>query len=414
MKKFFCCLFFFHLFFCCTGYGQTAGCTDPLATNFNAAADSNDGSCVYATASVAPDTSFILSSNLSETSGLVFWNHYLWTHNDNTDLNLYSLDTASGAIVQPFALNGVANIDWEEISQDDNYIYVGDFGNNANGNRTDLKILRIEKNSLLLNAPAIDTINFSYSDQTTFTPTGACNTDFDCEAFVVASDSIFLFTKQWLSKQTSLYALPKTPGTFTATLKSTFNADGLITGATYLQDKKLLVLCGYSSTLAPFTWLFYDFKGYDFFGGNKRKISLALPIHQIEGIATSNGLLYYFSNEYFARYKVFTCEQKLHVVDMSLFLSNYLLGTPAGISETEVITDHNNITIYPNPGKNIITVKLHRTNTAKNYFISEMTGKIVQSGNLPGDSNIIKVNKLKKGTYLLKIGNDNVFKWVKE
>jgi len=414
MKKICACLFFFHLFLWCTGYGQISGCTDPLATNFNAAADNNDGSCVYGAASVAPDTSFLLSSNLSETSGLIFWNHFLWSHNDNTDLNLYCLDTASGAIVQTYALPGVANIDWEEISQDDNYIYLGDFGNNTNGNRTDLKILRIEKNSLLPNAPAIDTINFSFSNQTSYTPTGSCNTDFDCEAFIVTSDSIFLFTKQWLSKKTSLYGLPKTPGTYSAALKTTYNTDGLITGASYLPSARLLVLCGYSNTLAPFTWLLYDFKGYDFFGGNKRKISLELPIHQIEGVATTNGLLYYFSNEYFSRYKVFTNEQKLHVVDMSLFLSSYLLGASAGTSETEVIPNRKNLTIYPNPGKNIISVKFHSANTAKNYFISEMTGKIVQSGNLPGDSNIIKVNKLKKGTYLLKIGNDNVFKWVKE
>ncbi|HOV11953.1 MAG TPA: T9SS type A sorting domain-containing protein, partial [Bacteroidales bacterium] len=164
----------------------------------------------------------------------------------------------------------------------------------------------------------------------------------------------------------------------------------------------------------PFVWLLYDFNGTNFFGGNKRKLSLTLPLHQIEGVATTNGLLYYFSNEYFSRFKVFTNEQKLHVVDLSLYLSNYLLGTPAGISETEVNPGRSDITIYPNPGKNIISVKFHSNSTAKNYFISEMTGKIVQSGNLPGDSCIIKVNKLKKGTYLLKIGNDNVFKWVKE
>jgi len=85
--------------------------------------------------------------------------------------------------------------------QDKDYLYVGDFGNNLNGNRTDLKILRIRKNSVLVNPLKIDTINFSYSNQTNFTPTGTNNTDFDCEAFIVASDSIYLFTKQWISKR---------------------------------------------------------------------------------------------------------------------------------------------------------------------------------------------------------------------
>jgi hypothetical protein len=62
----------------------------------------------------------------------------------------------------------VKNTDWEEISQDSSYIYVGDFGNNYQGNRTDLHILRIEKKSFLLNQPIIDTISFSYSNQTDF------------------------------------------------------------------------------------------------------------------------------------------------------------------------------------------------------------------------------------------------------
>ena len=82
--------------------------------------------------------------------------------------------------MQQFNITGVENYDWEEISSDSLFIYVGDFGNNVNGNRTDLHILRIEKNSLLINSPVIDTISFTYSDQTDFTPTGSNNTDFDC------------------------------------------------------------------------------------------------------------------------------------------------------------------------------------------------------------------------------------------
>lgn len=410
MKNIFLSLAFCFLFYNIKAHAQS-GCTDPLATNYNAAATINDGSCIYNSASVIPDTSFTLSSTIQETSGLIFWDHYVWTHNDNTDMNLYSLDTLSGAITQTYTLSGVVNNDWEEISQDDNYIYLGDFGNNANGNRTDLKILRIEKSSLLLNASDIDTISFSYSNQTNFTPTGSCNTDFDCEAFIVSSDSIFLFTKQWISKQTSVYSLPKTPGTYTAVLKTTYNIDGLITGATYLQSKQLVVLCGYSNTLQPFTCLLYDFNAYNFFSGNKRKIAISLPLHQIEGVTTHDGLIYYFSNELFSRFKIITNEQKLHSVDLSLYLGNYLNGSSTNTFEIDGL---NNIIIYPNPGKEIISVKLNNTNSKKNYFISDITGKIVLSGQLQNDSSNINVKKLKKGTYILKIGSNNVFKWVKE
>ena len=60
--------------------------------------------------------------------------------------------------------NKVENSDWEEISQDDGYIYLGDFGNNT-GDRTDLHILRVEKSSLKSGKPSIDTIWYTYSDQ---------------------------------------------------------------------------------------------------------------------------------------------------------------------------------------------------------------------------------------------------------
>jgi len=76
---------------------------------------------------------------------LTYWNNLLFTHNDNDDSKIYAIDTTNGSITNSYNLNGTANIDWEEISQDENYLYVGDFGNNSSGNRTNLKILRIEK-----------------------------------------------------------------------------------------------------------------------------------------------------------------------------------------------------------------------------------------------------------------------------
>jgi hypothetical protein len=64
-------------------------------------------------------------------------------------------------------------------------------------------------------------------------------------------------------------------------LKDTFNVKGLITG--YYCHIKLLVLSGYSKSLSPFVYLFYDYDRLSFFSGNKRKIKIALPFHQIEG-----------------------------------------------------------------------------------------------------------------------------------
>jgi len=102
-----------------------------------------------------------LVNTLDETSGLILWNKRLWTHNDSEDLNIYALDTINGNILQSVQLTGTVNKDWEEISHDKDYIYIGDFGNNSGGNRTDLKILKISKNSISAGQPVIETINFS-------------------------------------------------------------------------------------------------------------------------------------------------------------------------------------------------------------------------------------------------------------
>ena len=171
-------------------------------------------------------------------------------------------------------------------------MYFGDIGNNR-GSRCDLHILRISKESILNHTFAVDTIAFYYEDQTDFSPQPQ-STDFDCEAFVVSRDSIYLFTKQWVSNQTTLYSLPKTPGTHIAHRHETYNANGLVTGAAYLPEYQLAVLCGYDyatenmlSALHPFIVLLYDFQAEKFFSGNKRRLDFDYLIRaQVEAIAT--------------------------------------------------------------------------------------------------------------------------------
>ncbi|WP_278010776.1 hypothetical protein [Flavobacterium gyeonganense] len=85
-----------------------------------------------------------MNDTIKETSGLIAYDHLLWTHNDDHDTNVYGLDSL-GKIKKRIILKNESNHDWEEISQDSSYIYIGDFGNNYSGNRSNLKILKIEK-----------------------------------------------------------------------------------------------------------------------------------------------------------------------------------------------------------------------------------------------------------------------------
>jgi hypothetical protein len=322
---------------------QIIGCTDPAALNYSSAANINDGSCIYAPAQVTPDTSFILNDTLDETSGLIMWNGFLWTHVDDTDTRLFALDSTNGSIQRRDTMFEVTNVDMEEISQDSEYIYIGDFGNNVNGNRTDLRIYRFSKDSLLNGHASADTISFAYADQTDFNPQGPYNTNFDCEAFIVTDDSIYLFTKQWISFGCKIYAFPKDTGFHFAQPRDSFNVQGLVTGATYLPDQHLITLVGYSPLIQPWLLLLYDYNSTRFFSGNKRKIDIAIGTSQTEAVTTTDGARFYITNE--KRTIASTSyPQQLHILDLRIYTDVFI---HSGIDNSE---NHNlTFNVFPNP-----------------------------------------------------------------
>lgn len=114
--------------------------------------------------------------------------------------------------------------------------------------------------------------------------------------------------------------------------KKTLNVRGLVTGATYLEDKKLISLCGYSKKGKTFIYILYDFKNDDFLSGNKRKFKLRLWFHQIEGIATQDGKLFYLTNESFIKKPIANNPQQIHHFDLSSYLLHYLQKYQTNIS----------------------------------------------------------------------------------
>ncbi|MBC8883527.1 T9SS C-terminal target domain-containing protein [Flavobacterium piscinae] len=299
------CWILFH-----TSTSAQSGRKDVFAKNYDGNATENDGSCRYKKLKIKEFKSIILSDSLNEVSGLMEWENHLYTHNDDTDLYLYQLNK-EGNITRSIKLEGIKNKDCEEISQDDTHIYLGDFGNNSKGNRTDLSIYKIAKESLF-DHPKIEKITFSYPEQTDFSKQKSNTTNFDCEAFIATENELILFTKQWSTKQTAVYRLPKEPGNHKAEYITSLQVNGLITGANYLASKNLISLCGYSKKLKPFIYLISDWNELNFEKTNQRKIKLQLPFHQIEGISTTNGLDYFLINEGFTKKLIGTIQQQLH------------------------------------------------------------------------------------------------------
>jgi len=303
---------------------QTAGCPDPAAANYDSTVTINNGSCTYSNVAVNPKLKYDLSTTLNETSGLIWWKNRIWSHNDGGNAPaFYAMKVNSNAITATISVTNATNVDWEDIAQDDSYIYIGDFGNNAQGNRTYLKIYKIAKADVEAgNSVTATVINFSYNDQTDFTPKGNNNTNFDCEAMIAYGDSIFLFSKDWVDNKTRLYKLPKTPGTYQAINIGELNVQGLITGAEIVPDKRVIVLTGYSATITPFIFLLYDFTGNNFFAANKRKVQLNQTFTQMEGICSKTPTSFFVSNERFSQLFI-TTPAKLQQLNLTSLLNPY-------------------------------------------------------------------------------------------
>lgn len=342
LRSGFACLLFFQTLF---AHSQVSGCKDPAANNYNPAATVNDGSCNYTPTSYTPPVKVNpMNALLNENSGLQWAGGSLWTFNDGLNAAaIYRIDTASNAILQTVNLDGASNVDWEDIAFDGTYFYIGDFGNNATGTRTDLKIYKFPLSAIaadyasnpVVTVPSaqIEIINFSYSNQTDFSKDTANYTKFDCEAMIADGGKLHLFTKNWIDVKTVHYVINGTAaGTYTATPVDTLDTGYLVTAADKAPGANQIVLLGYqvTGTASHFMHLLSDYSGGLYFNGNKRRIDLpdATVMGQAEGIALRTATYGYISNEFFTRTLgpfTLTVNQRLRWFNTAAFTPNYVL-----------------------------------------------------------------------------------------
>ncbi len=316
---------------------QVYGCNDPLSNNYNPLATINDGSCTYNTTSYIPILKVDPISNVvAENSGLQMAGNFLWSFNDGGGAAaIYRIDTLTNTLLQTVNLFGATNIDWEDIAFDGTDFYIGDFGNNSNGARTDLKIYKFPLSTIpdyvsnpVVTIPAgqISVINFSYNDQPQPTqPTSVNNTKYDCEAMIVDGGKIHLFTKNWVGLTTTHYELHEIlAGTYVAMPLETLETNYLVTAADKPPGQNLVALMGYqtSGVYAHFMHLLTAYNGGMYFNGNKRKIDLpgVLQMGQAEGLSFRTATYGYISNEKVV--SIITINQKLQAFDISGMVSN--------------------------------------------------------------------------------------------
>jgi hypothetical protein len=140
--------------------------------------------------------STVLSEELKEISGIHYINDTLLVaHNDGGNGPfLYFIHPNSGKILKRVVVKGVKNTDWEDIALEGKFMYIGDFGNNAN-KRKNLSIIRVSwKEALMKDTVNSEVMTFEYSDQIAFPPEKkALNFDAECMAF--ADGYLWIFTK---------------------------------------------------------------------------------------------------------------------------------------------------------------------------------------------------------------------------
>jgi PKD repeat protein len=267
-----------------------------------------------------------LPAEIEETSGLIFHNGKLWTHNDSEgEPVLYSIDTTNGQILERKTIAGVTNIDWEDLAKDATYIYIGNVGAmNSNPQIIRIKIEDIDNPELTTIEPRI--INFTYGNPDYPEPDfSVTNTRFDCEAFIAKDDTLFLFSKNWIDHQTYLYAIPNKANYFhTITPIDTLQLNYLVCAADYDYRTNTVALLGYTYDVSgilpesrPYITLLRNFEGNNFFSGTVETTELSsssitdiIRYNQTEGIAFRDSSRLWITNEKYTR-SILTLKAKL-------------------------------------------------------------------------------------------------------
>lgn len=235
------------------------------------------------------------SSGIAMTTGTK-----IWSHNDSGGKNeLYSFEF-KGNILRTITISNATNIDWEDLAVDNKKrIYIGDFGNN-NNIRKDLVIYRIpDPESFLENSVEAEAIHFSFEDQASFPP-DASQRNFDVEALVWKSDSLYMFTKDRstpITGYTKLYKIAASPGTQVARLAGKYYLGNTTTSARVTSAD----IDPESGDLALLTQdklvVFRNYAGNNFFSGKTTEYTFAPVPGQVEAIFFAGRKKVYMTEE---------------------------------------------------------------------------------------------------------------------
>ena len=243
--------------------------------------------------------SIVLPKVINETSGLEILNEVFITHNDSGgEPSLYFFNL-NGDIVNSIKLEEesfweIYNNDWEDITADEDYIFIADTGNNF-GNRDNLNIIKVKINDFSIDGK----IDITYKDQDTFFSLfPRPKHKYDAEALFLIEDKIAVLSKDRSNLFTDLYLIDKESNLKQALeSKITYNVNSLITGGDYNKDMSLLALVSYNSKGNQFLILFEDFNLENLAEKKFTKFKIPIDKAQIEAIKIIDKTTFWVTSE---------------------------------------------------------------------------------------------------------------------
>ena len=209
--------------------------------------------CLFSSCS----SSYPISSKLGEVSGIETQSRDIFfAINDSGEDPVLYIMKSDGIIFHKIFIQGAKNVDWEDLSSDDDFLYIGDIGNNRN-QRKDLKIYRVQINDLLeyyidgeLNHKLPDTLKaqsyaIKYPDQINFPPEES-RMNFDSEALAYADGKLLILSKDRSKPYKGICKIyevdlsikpPKTKLLQETQLKGVSWLTGSVTGCDYLNNQ---------------------------------------------------------------------------------------------------------------------------------------------------------------------------------
>lgn len=243
----------------------------------------------------------VLDDKVAETSGLIYFDGYFWTINDSGNPNiLYRIDPKSGLAVAEIRINNSKNVDWEDLTQDQDYIYIADIGDNSR-NRDEKQIYRLKKTDVLTvkNGGAVDcdVIRFIYPE------VNGQKISYDAEALISLNDELHLFTKDLF--QSNHFTIPIVVGETTATFVEKFKSNGQLTGAALDPSSNTLVMVGYLGFGNRLFWEINNFGNTKLIGDalDPKSLGSLNETGQVEAVCFGSEKKIYFTNEKTAEVK---------------------------------------------------------------------------------------------------------------